>query len=304
MKNFQYTFILFSLLFAACSGTKEAAFKPNFSEDSTLKYELSSESETEISVMGQVQKTLQRQVMNQAYQVEKVHKDGKVDMIVSISDMMIDQVTPQLTIRFDSKNKSGDGMFDQLYEPLIGHEMKMTIDEKGNIQKFSGAQDVLDQMVKNSNAPGGEMFKETVEGQFGDEAMKQNFDQILDYLPGKAVKTGDSWEKQLFSAGVLGLIIDVTYTLVKRKGGKAFIDFKGKISSNENNNSSVVMGMQLKYNLNGTQSGKIEVDEKTALVIKSELNQELSGIMSIDNEMTGTMDLDTKISTKQTFKRL
>lgn len=301
MRNLTFFLFPFAVLFTACSGPQPLSYNPELEAGNELHYRYENRTESEVMVMGQTQKSINSQNMDIKYMVDKVMDDGSAAMRVMIQDMEVAQVTPQMTIEYDSRKKENSGMFDGLFSPMVGHEMKFILNEKGEFQDFSGAKEMFEKMFEGSAVPGMEMMKEALEAQFGDESMEQNFDGLTKYIPNKTVKVGDSWTETDTTTNQVELISTTTYTLKKRANGIAYLELEGKLNSLENAKPMDMGMMKIKYDLSGTQKGSVEIDEKTGFTLDSNMDVMLGGKMEIESDMTGNMSMDTKITTNQKF---
>jgi hypothetical protein len=303
MRSLFFLLVATTLTLVSCSGPQSLTYNPDLEAGDELSYRSSNTSESEVMVMGQTQKSVNSQIMDVKYTVDKVGETG-ADMRVVIQDMEISQITPQMTIEYDSKKKESGGMFDGLFSPMVGHEMKFMLDKEGNVKQFSGAKEMFEKMFEGSAMPGMEMMKGMLEAQYGDNAMEQNFDILTKYIPNRTIKVGESWVETDTLTNQVELISTTTYTLKKRANGIAYIELEGKVASMKNAQPMDMGTMKIKYKLSGIEKGTVEIDEKTGFTLNSDVNLNLSGMMEIESDMTGAMSMDTKISTNQKFERI
>ena len=299
MKNLTYLFLLIGTLgMIGCAGPQPLSFNPDWKANDTFGYTYTQESDTDVSVMGQDQKTIQKQVMEFDYKIKDKSQDGNTNMDVTIASLIVEQTSPMFSLDYNSKEATGDGQFDKMYGAMVGHSFNLTVDKEGDVTALEGADEMFDNMMKDADIPNIQQMEGSLKAQFGNDAMKQNFSQFSKFLPGKPVKVGESWTAKDTIVGSLGMASVNTYTLKKRSGGTATIEMMGKVASLPDAPPMEMAGMKIKYNLTGTQSGTIEIDEKTGYTLKSDIAQQIGGDMIIEMQGMGEMNAKMKTDSK------
>lgn len=98
-------------------------------------------------------------------------------------------------------------------------------------------------------------------------------------LPTDPVSIGDSWTDSTSMAG-MPMSLETTYTLSSRQDGVAMIDVKSVIGAE---GATMEMGpMEMHVDLSGEQTGTMEVDEATGWTIRSRLEGEFSGFVTME----------------------
>ncbi|MEL6719885.1 MAG: DUF6263 family protein [Bacteroidota bacterium] len=147
-------------------------------------------------------------------------------------------------------------------------------------------------------------MEQQMEAQFGAETIKQSMSQMTGFFPDEPVKVGDTWTKSNKVEAGMAMLVETTYTLRERKDGTAFIDFNAKVTSDPDAKGIEMMGMQMQYDLAGTQSGTIQVDEKTGWTKETKGKQEMKGKMNMSGGPTGEMSADMEVLSEYTYKRI
>lgn len=109
--------------------------------------------------------------------------------------------------------------------------------------------------------------------------------------PTEKISVGSTWSTSLKPDPKSDFVIESTYTLDELKGNAAMISFSGTIKGTE------IMGE--KALINGTITGKTEVDTRNGWVTKAAVNQELQmemeqAGMKIPMKMNSFIELNTK----------
>ena len=124
-----------------------------------------------------------------------------------------------------------------------------------------------------------------------------NLANISQIYPDKPIKKGDSWTKNINISGSIGLNYAYTYTLTDRKAGNAYIDVSAVITPDLESPGMEMMGMKMMYDLAGTASGKIIINEKTGWSDKTDITQDLKGIVKMSGELIGSMESEMEMKT-------
>ena len=255
-------FAIVAILLNACS-TKPLALKMTAEPSSKYVYRSSNMTETNISVMCMELIVIVDQTTVQEIDIQKTIEDGSMDIKLTTLSMQMEQVNPMMSMTFDSENPEKNEPADMVegMKALVGKEYMLTMSPQGKILEleteggaFSGAFD---------NVPNGAAMEEQMEAQFGTSAIRQSMSQMTGFFPDEPVKVGDVWTKSNKIESGMAMLIETTYTLKERKNGIAYIDFSAKVTSDPDAKGIEMMGMQMQYDLAGTQSGTIQVDEKT-----------------------------------------
>lgn len=300
MKKF-YLFLAIAAI-AACKSAQNISYKLNLPAQDTFKYTHTQESDVDMKVMGMSQKTVNVQTMEMAATVKEKKANGDMVIETIIEQLKVDQVNPMSSVNFDSKNpENNSDDVANMYGAMVGAVLTSTMNPDGEVIAIEGTDALLDKMVANvADNPmmTKAQFKETLKAQFGDEAMSNTLGNIVKIYPNKPVKVGDSWMKTDTLSGTIDAIIETTYTLQSRKAGKSYIDVTGTIRPDKDGKGMEMMGMKMKYNLSGTQSGRIVLDEATGWADKSEIDQTMAGTVQMSGELIGTIDSEMDMKTR------
>ena len=303
--------ILFSLLglvlliASACNTSRSLTDGISFKKGDTYTFKQESNTKSMVSVMGQDVENNQKQVYVYENKVENVLPNGDVEMTSTIKGIEYEMESMGTKMSYSSMDESKNENADQLkgiYSAMIGRQFKMVLDSKGQLKSFSGADAMIEDMTTKMKEEGiSTDALEMMKNQFNDKEMQQTFGaNMSSLLPTTPVKVGDSWNKTTMMK-MLGLKFDTKYTLDKVQDGKAYLSIASTGTPIPDAEPMKMMGMEMKYNLTGTQTGNAVVDLKTGFPINSNLNQDFDGTMTMSGGMLpGEMDAD--MSVKGTVK--
>ena len=125
------------------------------------------------------------------------------------------------------------------------------------------------------------LVEQQMKQQFGDQAMKELMEQMIGVYPDEPVGVGDSWSKRSVVSRGLAAIVNNTWTLKSRENGVAVLDVQATVEPNPDAPALEMGVAKIQYALRGTQNGSIELDEATGWVVRSTVNQSLSGDLTV-----------------------
>ena len=304
MKFTHIIFALSCLFIISCASNKPLSLKMALPQGDKFNYSMATNTVANVSVMGMDQKTTSMQKLDYVYEVLSSTTNGDQKIKSTIRSVEVDQINPMQTMHYSSRETTGNSPeLADVYEPILGHEMIMNFNNKGEMVKFEKGGDLVSKMFEGKDDEAMAQMKSLIEGQFGEEAMAAQLSNITSIYPDKPVKVGDTWMKENVTTGAIALIIKTTYTLTSRKNGKAMISLKGTVTPSPDSEALEMMGMKMTYQLGGPLTGNMIVDEKTGWVDESNVDQELEGKVNISGEMIGSMDTDMSMSSSTMTKR-
>lgn len=282
------------VFFAACSSTKPLTMNMAVDQGANFDYAITTTSDMGMSIMGQDMSVTGQSVQDYNFKVKAVNPTGVSDIDFQISRMTVDASIPMAgDMSYDSdKGAEKDSPFNSL-GGLIGKSMQASLNKQGQVTSIEGADELLKQVL--GKMKGGEQVAGMLEGYIGESAFKNVFSSITGFSQGKPMKVGDSWTKNVEVSSGVNMISDYTYTIRERAGGKVTIDVTGNAKTDPNAAPIEAQGMKISYSLAGPITGVITVDEKTGWATSSDIQQDLSGKMTMGGTPMGDMKIDAKM---------
>jgi hypothetical protein len=158
------------------------------------------------------------------------------------------------------------GMMDRVFAGIKGKEFTMKVNEEGKVLEVSGFDQIINGMVDSiaMDEDTKMQVRASLQDQFNEQAVKDQFGQVFTIFPSKEIKVGDSWEKILQMGGRMPAQYTTRYTVKEIEGDHVSLSAQTNIGSGNSD-------MEIK----GTQHGSLLVDSKTGLVINAEFDQDM-----------------------------
>ncbi len=290
------------VFFAACSSSKPLTMNMAVDQGSSFDYAITTTNDMGMSVMGQDMSITAQSLQDYNFMVKAIQPTGVSDIDFKISRMTFDATIPMAgDVTYDSDKGADESSPFNSLGGLIGKTMEASLNKQGTVTSIEGADELLKQVL--SKMKGGDQIADMLEGYIGESAFKNIFSTITGFSQGKPMKVGDTWTKNVEVSSGVTMVTDYTYTIRERAGGKVTIDVTGNAKTDPDAEPIEAQGMKISYNLSGPITGVIVVDEKTGWATTSDIQQDLSGKMTMGGTPMGDMKIDAKMKIGTSAKR-
>lgn len=242
------------LFFAACSsGSKEKVdLKFNLSKGDKFEYSVALNQDA----AGVTNKTS----MVYLYEVTG-DSAGWKNVKATFNRISIDMNGMGRSVKFDTDDSasSANNPTAQIFAGLKGAQFAFTVNDKGEIGKVTGIDEILQKLGIAALAK-----------TFNAESFKQQMQQAFSAYPDKAVTIGESWKKPI-TTNVNGIEVktDNTYTLQEVSNSVAKIKVETDILSE----GGKVQGMDM--SMKGDGKGTIDFDVTSGMPLNSEVKMDI-----------------------------
>ena len=200
---------------------------------------------------------------------------------------------------------------NDLYQGMVGVTFTLVMTRGGEMVEFEGLGAIMEAMLDRLEAPDElrAMMGQFLEGNFGEDQMKQMTGHPGLSMPDHPVAVGDTWTD---SVSAFGIEVETTYALTGRSDGLASIDATATVSGAEDAGVEFpgvpnVPGMEMRFeNLSGALEGSYELDESTGLASAYSMNMtmnidivmemaQVEGQPADASSMSMSMSMDTTV---------
>lgn len=293
MRKLLLSLCLLSVLFTACTSDKATP------DEIVLNLEKGS-----TYTSNQVNNTS----IDQTIQGQDIHFDMKIGAMISfkVEDIVDDVYVMEtmyenmhmsmknsfINIDIDTRNEQADsinifaGIMHTIMKNIMNKPFTVKMDKHGEIQSIDGIAAAFENAVAkvSEEKEMDDQTRATVMQQlresYGDEAFKSSFEIYMNFYPEQPVEVKDTWNKKIEMKSTVTGTYDVTYTLNSIDKGQYNITGEGKFNS-ENDDYSLVSGMQMKYNMTGGYNVDMKVSKKTGWIEEASIEQTLEGDVDV-----------------------
>ena len=279
-----------TLLFASCKGGEAVDLKLNLQPGSQYLYIMDTKMAMEQSAMGQTMKTDNDMVMESTYAVGN-SEGGNQRITVTYDRIAMSLRNPMANMAYDSRDaKSGDSALRNM-GAILNRPFSMVVNRQGEILKVEGLSEIINSLGDSTQA--GKEIRKQLSSTFNDSAIKSMMQQSLNIFPDHPVRTGESWKKSYnMNMSIMNMKIDNEFKLASVSNGVAHLNVNAKISGGGAMSGEEMKNMQI--SLAGDQTGTMDVDVATGMVIDSKLKQNIKGdisMMGMKIPLTMTQDI-------------
>lgn len=250
---------------------------------------------------GVISEIQQKTETGYTFTPKRISEDGETLLIGAIESINLIQRSEFGEILFDSrKDDSEFSIFAKPFAKLIGKQFDIVVLKDGSVASVSGMNKIIDDAALQfelSDVKFNAYLKEIMYEQFADEVLKENFERMLAFYPSKEVEAGDVWQRTSFLTNQIPLVVNNKYTLLERNNGAAII----RVESNIKTDSSKIRSESGKfYNqiLEGTQHGKMQIDEITGWISKAAFTCQIHEVSYLQDETNKPRILSSEIKIK------
>jgi hypothetical protein len=199
--------------------------------------------------------------------LKAVYNKFKMYMKISGMELEIDTDKPVEPLSREQMKANPADIMTGMFAGIKGKDFTMQVDREGNVLQVNGFEQIVKGMVDSVHADENMkmQIRASLQDQFNDQNIKDQFAQVFTIFPNREVKVGDSWEKSWQIGGRMPANYVTKYTVKDVEGDHVNLDAKTSIQS-ENEQMKV----------KGTQDGKLLVDANTGLVINATFVQEIA----------------------------
>ncbi|GAA4299932.1 hypothetical protein GCM10023143_00540 [Compostibacter hankyongensis] len=301
-----------ALLCFGCLGVRPAtaqqkvSLKLDFSTAKKYQYDFSTHQDIRQTIKGQEVRS--QQDIRMGYTMQAGKKDAAGNTVVESTynrfsylmnnPMMGGKVGYDSGHPEDSSTANGlvagmmSRLFKEVFSGFLHHSFSFTISPQGKVISVTGITEMMDSALDHADflpQQVREAMKTNMKKSFSNEAMRETLDKSFDLYAGHPVAVGDSWEKSASLTTPVAMDMQSHYTVK---------DIKDKTVSLAVS-STLASGQSGETKLSGTQSGTMEVDRKSGIPLRADLNQKMEGSLStqgmtIPMEITGTITITGK----------
>jgi hypothetical protein len=174
---------------------------------------------------------------------------------------------------------TGTGVMDRICRAIVGKSFEADFTRTGAIAAARGMAAIYEGIgpaLPELTAAQKSQVIEQMKTQFGEEALKKQFSTFSEIYPATPVDNGEVWQK-VASASNFGMQIASDFKLLEHDATTAKIGVSGKLQPLPMNAPLRMGNIELRYALEGTQNGTIEMDVQTGWTRSSEITQDFSG---------------------------
>lgn len=299
-RRFSLPFVAFALLalFVSCPahGQEKTKLRLNLKAGQSYTIAMTMDQKITQTVAGNAQNIAQTIGMTFTLKPSKLDPDGTIHGTYTYDAVRVKMNAPGMVVDYDSAT-AVDGAVPnnpmaQTFAALVGQSLEVVMTPDGRVTDLKGADRLMEAVVNSVQLPPGARagLEQQIKSQFGDEALKRQFEQMTAIYPEKPVGVGDAWTvEQRMNMG-FPMVLKTAYTLKSLSGGKATADVEGTIETGAaaaadgeaaEGDAAPAPG-QPATELSGTQAGTLVIDQATGWLTSGTMKQDIKGKVTVN----------------------
>jgi len=223
-------------LTAACGGEETIDKLPlrlSLREGESLSLRVVTDQNVSQTVMGQKVEIAQKIGFDFTFLVDAVDADGTTMVQVTYDWVMMEQDGPTGKVVYNSADPP-TRVPDMAvgFAALVGRGFAMQMSAEGRVQDIQGVDALITGLLEELDLPEGtaaDDIEQSLRNQFGEEALKENMENMMAVYPEESVGIGDSWTRTIIISKGFPIILDNTWTLKAREDGVECIQPSNRI---------------------------------------------------------------------------
>lgn len=262
---------LFSLQLSA-----KTLVRLNLTKGSVYEMTMSMTMNMNQEMMGQQIKIEQKMLMLLDYKVADVLPNKNFLIEYSVAQVKIDASANGQQMSMDSQ--TGGNPASEKLKAMVGQVIKMEVTAAGKVEKVEG----LDAFI--SKIGDDKMIGQMIPMFSSDEGFKSYAGQTFSYIPENEIEQGSKWSSKtkLPTADNIDIQVDYEVASITER------DLNLNVASTFGGTKQIEqMGMKMDMQIDGTQSGSMNVDTSDGWIRSQNLNQNIKMVMKMKNPQTG-----------------
>ncbi|MDR2129711.1 MAG: DUF6263 family protein [Odoribacteraceae bacterium] len=181
---------------------------------------------------------------------------------------------------------------------LVNKPIQVKMDMKGKVLEVSGLEAIFASITSGSTTQ-----LTQLKAIFGDEALKQNIQNAMAFLPDHPVAEGDSWVQELTQN--LGLTIKTVTTYTYRGSKDGFWNITGNSTLAVPNKDEYfeLNGIQMKSDMQGTAVSELKLDKANGWIVAGNTKLKIKGTTHVKARegMPGDMSMNMDMENATTY---
>ena len=272
--------VVFALFVVCAEGAEKRNYELKLEKGKKYYFRMLTEQEISQTVMGQEQSMEQVIGMGMELDVNEVDANGAMWIDYKYGWAKFGHKGPMGEQVYDSSKKDSPvPPTAQGFVALLGEGFSLRMMPKGKVKAVRGLKRMRENISKKLPAgPMREFMMKGLEQYFNEAAVKELNESSMAMYPDKPVGVGDSWSRKVVLSQGFAMVLENKWTLKERRNGVALIEVSSTVKPNRKAKPLEMGLMKISYEFTGTQKGLVEIKESTGQVIRSKINQELSGL--------------------------
>jgi hypothetical protein len=287
-------FVVLTVLLAAAgmvscgsSGDRTAELKLGLEQGKTYRTRQVTDQKVTQTMQGREIKANTLTTHDLAFEVTGVDSEGNMTVQVTFERIASEMESGGRKMSFDSAEPEQEpNPMAKSLGAMAGQSYTMVLSEKGQPLSITGMDSIVNRMIDSMEMPDEsqrERMKQQFGEAFGEQQSKDMCGQMFGMIPPGPVSEGEQWNCSSSTTAMIPMEWEQTW-LLKEIKDDVFVIGGEAITSGHSGDKPMEMGpMKVFMDFDGTQSGTMELDSKTGLVVGGKMLMKMIGEQRIED---------------------
>ncbi|MFC1544719.1 DUF6263 family protein [Gemmatimonadota bacterium] len=269
------------IVFGCDSASKTTDLKLGLKEGKTYRTRMVVDQDVKQTMMGQSMDMKQKMTQDLAFEVRDVDEKGNLTVRVTFERIAADIEAGPRKMTYDSAQPADDtNPLAKSYGVMAGQGYTLVVSDRGQLVAISGMDSLINRMIDKMEIDD-ESMKERMKAQFesayGEQSARDMCGQMFGMIPPGPVEVGDQWSCSSSGKMMFPITWDQTWVLKEIRGDVMVLDGQSATSIHSGDEPTEMGPVKMLMDMDGTQSGTLELDRDTGLVIGGTMHSSMKG---------------------------
>ncbi len=214
-----------------------------------------------------------------SFLVKDTNENG-YDMEAKYEKLSMSMNMPQGTMEFSSEKEDVNDIFSSILVAMTDKSFEVKMSKTGKVIEVKNMEALWERAINQfDQIP--EAQKEQLKAQiiksYGSKKLKGNIEMVTAIYPENPVSKGEKWTVNTNLESGLSAKVTTNYEFSNQTADFALIKGNSTIKTANKDEYVKTNGMSMKYDLSGTMSSEIKVDNTSGWIIEAKIKQEIAG---------------------------
>ncbi len=295
MKAMSFMVVATLILGQACTEQK-LLLRLNVEQGKKYNYNVSMNNHMQQEMQGTQMEMDQKMAMNMSMEILEKLENGNIKMRMNYQSIRMEMKMMGQEMIMDSEKAEGDTTLNAFFDIMKKLDLITEMTPTGKLVKVSGFETIFQELADKNIPP--QQVQQLAQAFSTEEGLQNMFGNSFQYFPEEKVGKGDVWNMAFQIPGMEGVEMQTNYEVAEISANQVKLNINTIAETPETHTISSY-GMQMEADILLNQTGNIDLDKNTGMVITSNINQDLEMTMKMPNPQTNEiMEMPMKMKSE------
>lgn len=234
---------------------------------------------------GQDESVIQKITQDMACELQDIDNKGNLSLMVTFERMAEEMSRGTMKQTYDSSNPESNNLSAAMkYSPFVGHSLTLEVSDRGDLVNVTGMDSLIDRILEVMDIRVDSLrdqMRTLLQGDYSRQLSGELVDKLFGALTLRPVAVGESWSRTTEGKVVIPVTWQHSLTLTSLSDGVAVLADSATTSIDTGDEPEDMGPVKISRVAEGSQSGTLEVDVATGMIVGGTLTGILKGEQKI-----------------------